>query len=123
MQNSGTCAKNGASAGDLLPRRDRVVRPVGTKVLSSVIDGMNARRASTVDLPAVLVRDLRNNSNRQQGSQSYLSCLIVLALTVLATNALRPTLYKSLFAGKSTTASVVHLQCARSTELSAQPLG
>ena len=75
-----------------------MVRPVGTKVLSSVIDGMNARRASTVDLPAVLVRDLRNNSNRQQGSQSYLSCLIVLALTVLATNALSPTLYKSLFA-------------------------
>ena len=101
-----------------------MVRPVVTKVLISVIDGMNARRASTVDLPAVLVRDLRNNnSNRQQGSQSYLSCLIVLALTVLATNALSPTLYKSLFAGKSTTASVVHLQCARSTELSAQPLG
>ena len=99
-----------------------MVRPVGTKVLSSVIDGMNARRASTVDLPAVLVRDLRNNSNRQQGSQSYLSCLIVLALIVMSINDLMTTFNQSLFTGESTTASVVHLQCARSTELSAQPL-
>ena len=99
-----------------------MVRPVGTKVLSSVIDGMNARRASTVDLPAVLVRDLRNNSNRQQGSQSYLSCLIVLALIVMSINDLMTTFNQSLFTGESTTASVVHSQCARSTELSAQPL-
>ena len=99
-----------------------MVRPVDTKVLSSVIDGMNERRASTVDLPAVLVRDLRNNSNRQQGSQSYLSCLIVLALIVMSINDLMTTFNQSLFTGESTTASVVHSQCARSTELSAQPL-
>ena len=76
-----------------------MVRPVGTKVLSSVIDGMNERRASTVDLPAVLVRDLRNNSNRQQGSQSYLSCLIVLALIVMSINDLMTTFNQSLFSG------------------------
>ena len=99
-----------------------MVRPVDTKVLSSIVNGMIARRASTADLPGVLLCDLRNYSNRQQGSQSYLSCLIVLALIVMSINDLMTTFNKSLFTGKSTTASVVHSQCARSTELSAQPL-
>ena len=99
-----------------------MVRPVGTKVLSSLVNGGIALGESTAELPGVLVRDLRNYSNRQQGSQPYLACPIAVALTVIATNTLRPTFTKSLLAGKSTTASVVHLQCARSTELSAQPL-
>ena len=99
-----------------------MVRPVGTKVLSSVVNGSIALGESTADLPGVLVRDLRNYSNRQQGSQPYLAFPIAVALTMIATNTLLPTFTKSLLAGKSTTASVVHSQCARSTELSAQPL-
>ena len=99
-----------------------MVRPVDTKVLSSIVNESIALGASTADLPAVLLCDLRNYSNRQQGSQPYLACPIAVALTVIATNTLRPTFTKSLLAGKSTTASVVHLQCARSTTLSAQPL-
>ena len=99
-----------------------MVRPVGTNVLSSLVNGGIALGESTAELPGVLVRDLRNYSNRQQGSQPYLACPIAVALTVSATNTLRPTVTKSLLAGKSTTASVVHLQCARSTTLSARPL-
>ena len=99
------------------------VEAEGRCMRSSLVHGMIARRASTADLPGVLLCDLRNYSNRQQGSQPYLACPIAVALTVIATNTLLPTFTKSLLAGKSTTASVVHLQCARSTTLSAQPLG